>query len=870
MNYNIYEFKTNYEKLQFEFDTAVFESNVAYLNDNSLQKVDIKPIYETLDMFKNTLTDLNSNVKQISLVDIDKFALAWKKCYKTFQARKFDSMYMNASIYVGNVSLKYIDDYIKKSSSAIDKYINNKEYENNIITNDYLTGSMAAITKKRIEGSISMVELYLTDPEADSDVLLDNVVDVLNSSIPSTVASLNKTLASFENTIGQDLRNLIKKVNVIQDLDLNATDIGNRNLRSVWYNVIKNICGLVRWMIYRLIEIARSINLFIHQIDILNSKFVEILKAVQTTIESASFDFDEGSLLDKFLQGDVSDLSAIVCEMLDNEKVSVYVKHLPEETISVDKYLDKPYVKSVDNLDLIYDMNPYVEVLGSINHIQDSIKVINEMIKDITSTYNEIMDESNIILNPDVYYSDVIDKIVDVSIYKSDDLDDIYDKSKIVEELSAFPNNIAVISRFVNNTFININKLLPDNIENDDDNIVVDDISKFMLDYIEVFKKFAGKILSNFIKRIKLCDEMISEESVIDMTTSDDGEVINSTEDEIDFLEMAYESSYNTLLDFNELVFMEMEKQFYADRMLNLRGVEIIFEDDQNNSTSPTVTDNSGGGNGIGSKLANFSNNMKDNMKNFIKAIIAKFLEVINKIKARDVKWINDNKQNLMNRSYDGVTLNILPYKNIEPNILTQDIQKLANNVKGLNPQALQNIQSKEDMYKKILPFIQGGIQEKNGSLGEQLTAYYKTKSFKQEMTTLNNNDVKQFVSKALTYVNDYSNNYSKQLSQYLDNLASAVDNKLTSLGGTNGTSTNQNNNTNNNQNNTENKNTESNISEKGGWVSNICKTFSGAALNASRDRYNDYMKVLKSLASNAAPATNNNNQNNNENENKK
>ena len=132
---------------------------------------------------------------------------------------------------------------------------------------------------------------------------------------------------------------------------------------------------------------------------------------------------------------------------------------------------------------------------------------------------------------------------------------------------------------------------------------------------------------------------------------------------------------------------------------------------------------------------------------------------------------------------------------------------------------------------KKIFTFT--SITEKGDPITEQLTKYYKVKDADLNVTSVSNGQLKTEMSNSfIPFCENYIGNYKNKLESSLKGLAEAVDNTVDSY----------------DANKSENNKGES-IKEKTRWISEAVKKYAGSILNANRDKYRDYLKILTHLA---------------------
>ena len=170
----------------------------------------------------------------------------------------------------------------------------------------------------------------------------------------------------------------------------------------------------------------------------------------------------------------------------------------------------------------------------------------------------------------------------------------------------------------------------------------------------------------------------------------------------IDFLEEAYNDIIATNNTFNAIIFEEKVNDFNRMRKnQHLRDVlGPLYEADENqNNQSVEVNDQSGSNpqaqaqndaaadkiqksndNGTTSgnpdtEASKFNfGNFLDKIKNFFDTIMKKFSDSISKVSESNKDFIANNKEALLARSYDNITLKMANYGNLKENIYTTDL----------------------------------------------------------------------------------------------------------------------------------------------------------------------------------------------------
>lgn len=729
------------------------------------------------------------------------------------------------------VKLQYMSQFLNNIESAVAEYVKHEDYSK-FKDKPILTGSIVPYVKRQI---------YIPDEEKGHKSDIDNALLIINNfdsnrkAISNTARKLISMLKDVKLTMVSINNMLNEAIERTENDDAKYIQLIKYTVSHSIYDVLSYVSILVMDLLNRIY--CDYISLGKLDVDLRNEQYKDqnILESTICTITNT----DPHNVSSDFIQNNVSAYIEIC-----NNIIGLHNIGFDNDPITISKYVNSK--KDIDSM-TNYQINTYLDIAKVFMSISTGLDIIGKEGDEYMLIFKDVLTKSGLSLDLGVKYGNEINEIDDLSRYNIINADDVRIK-ELCDEVAAFIPNIECLSSLATDVAKKIDGLR-DRFENSVnreyvDTVTVQEITVFLDDFKNAYMDMCTDICRKFLDRLQNIDDIMKSVDTAEKYGSIDGDVSdNESIDVDDYTEMALLSIYKDDEDSKQEKFHAMEKAYYKERMMQLRGVNIVYED-ENNTTSPTVIDNSSQQQ---QTAANSANNITDKFKNaannmgsFIKMLLDKFTGMINRLKG-NVKWIQDNEAGLNNRSYDNVTIKILPYGNIEPSTLIGDISKLTNNVKSLNPQVLNAIQTKDDLYRKLFPFIPGGVAEsKDGGVTNKLTTYYKVRTAKMEVVEMRNEAVKSFaVSKAIPYVKNYNDRYVGQLKSELTKLSDAVDsmNKTYSM-------------TPQQQNQQETKdNMSASIMEKSKWITAAVKTFSGIALNVSRDRYNDYMKVLKALA---------------------
>ena len=126
--------------------------------------------------------------------------------------------------------------------------------------------------------------------------------------------------------------------------------------------------------------------------------------------------------------------------------------------------------------------------------------------------------------------------------------------------------------------------------------------------------------------------------------------------------------------------------------------------------------------------------------------------------------WLQNNEQALLNRSYNNVSLNILPYATRMPfNQIMTEVNNFANMINGFKPGDVSNLHSEADIFNRLYS-AQGVVNLKpNTSIADckstaatALTKYYKVGKAPLEMVTYANGQLKNLMTDIVNFCKTY------------------------------------------------------------------------------------------------------------------
>ena len=884
-------------KLFREFDSSHFISNAKTVINNKPETVKLnmkfdyytsmieKAIqsFQAINLDKSMVTEFVNNMKNIPNIET-----------YNIMVKDVDSC-MN-----GYFKPQYLQQYINMVGAVIDKCVKGEATDSDVTP--YITGSfkdrvMKQVVKsdlpycsdtKRLVKECNFKEIKLDNTYYKTKVLpFLTKYDTIKS---ETLTEANSVLNAIKET-ELTIKGMLDVIN--QYLASNSLDMKKVNqLNQISYNAIRGIIEIVSFVSFALIHKLNSISSTIVSFEELYVKTCNIVSTENITeaFNDSIVANDSYSLADELLRGN--------SDYYDTVANRIYEFHsgMPQSEVLTTVDFTHPYDKRV-----------YEEVNKAYIIISKGLDIIATAVSDnFLLIFNDIVEKAGFTERLQDRFRNVMDMVTDISQYESavnisvpDSFNyDIY--GSMLNEVKDFGKNMDTIAKNaleLKHKMDILRKRFESNINGEfSDSEAINELKIFMKELDEQLREMTSTIATGFMNRLKAIGDVLTKVEALGKNPADTSSTIPETSDSaIDFVESAFEEELKDIEEETKNLFHSLESSYYAEKSRVLRGTNVIFEADNaqptngtstatntaqpatqtntqqpvNNEqtqqkTTPVVTDNSQQQNTNATETNNTG--IANSISKWIEEKINQLIDIINKEGNKKYKkWLDLNKDNLMNRSYSNVAIKMLPYNNMPANSVFNDITSVVNNIKSLNPTTLQSIKSQEDLYRKIFPFMSGLTTDK---LSDQIKNYYKTKTTEQsQVVTIANGDLKTFVSnEMLPFCTAYYNEYTAEgssLRKSFNNLSSAVTNTLNSLNTgavkesvdifKEADDPNTNNNT-QNQN-----NSDASLQEKSKWLASAIRYYCGAIMNALRERNKDYLKALDGLV----PKISNNNQNN-------
>ena len=679
---------------------------------------------------------------------------------------------------------------------------------------------------------------------------------------------IKRYLTDDINSIKEDFKSCAKSIDmynkVINNMLPKLSDDTIKSLNYFMYNFTRFVSQCFAYVSFMAI---RKINAYMYNVNAINNLYSELMDyysggeaILHESVMDGSFDdIDEAGLVNDMVYGNASTLVSIAD--------SIYRK-LRTDYANINSDRDSLSTLDIETSSPL-DSTVYDEIINTFSVINKSLDALKENIKDPSMIFDDALVKAGLDTRLTDRYKIFICTIPKANVPdldKSKDSDKKYDLFSMMNEFAHASNMCKKVANAINdsyNKFKLVRSHLNENVDPIPDKCMSIEISDYMDSFDVQFRDLVLSISTSLIQRFQimkdLCETLMAPD-VIHLNyaeSMDEIELLSEGEiQKIDFLEEAYNDIIATNNTFNAIIFEEKVNDFNRMRKnQHLRDVlGPLYEADENqNNQSVEVNDQSGSNpqaqaqndaaadkiqksndNGTTSgnpdtEASKFNfGNFLDKIKNFFDTIMKKFSDSISKVSESNKDFIANNKEALLARSYDNITLKMANYGNLKENIYTTDLTKFKNALNSLNSETIANGNA-DEIANQLLSFVPQVSSIANKSKG--LTNYYKTGKASEkdiQMMEFKNAKLRDEVSKMITFCEGFYNGGYAQIVNQIKDIKDTLSSKLNAIS----------------------TDTTENPSAKTGCnaVANTTRIFTAALLNCYRDRANDNIRALKKL----------------------
>ena len=803
------EFLLDTTRYYREYDAAAFVGN----SNNAIRGTS-EPVAPnaSIDLAKRALDSAKEQLES-TIMDGRQFAYFVAKIKESPRYENMGSFPAMAPTDV-QFKLDYLKEYIQNCNIVTDKLISGGTPEETM-------GSARVVSDRMSSGLRKQVV------RGDFDLTRKNPKDMLARSIQPTVpytrdyvlTEVIPFIKDFPTTKSMTLLEIAKLKTYLNEVELclkARTDAGTKlctakpelcqAINQFMYLNNRDILETMNYITYALLykvngilTNARTCNKFISHLGLLTESTQDYL--YEGVYEKNLISEDTGNVADALVHNDTSAFEELANNIWAFHRDALLPRFAhtgvedPEQALMMELEKYK------------YDVNSYNSVMEILSTIGASLDSISASSDDYLLVCDEIVKKAGLDNPVDIRYRNLVEAIkVPTYVNQVDAFPDGNFPGYMfcLQEVKEFPKNIKVIATEIHDIYKRIDILetrYEMNVNQEYKNLnAIEELRVFLKEFRDQFGNLVHDIADAYITRLKkmgryaelnlskFLNREIAPENVVEFVDDTDYAL------EIDKMLLEYEEAVTDLL-MDELL-QEHNRQ-WIKKTQHLEVIQEVSEPTQKaataqpNGQNPSAdgsaqadpntqpTDNTAKANAEATRkrsIADKLRGIRDGLKARFQEMLNKFRENMNKRtlnESVDVLleaavqynvWLHNNEQALLNRSYNNVSLNILPYATRMPfNQIMTEVNNFANMINGFKPGDVSNLHSEADIFNRLYS-AQGVVNLKpNTSIADckstaatALTKYYKVGKAPLEMVTYANGQLKNLMTDIVNFCKTY------------------------------------------------------------------------------------------------------------------
>lgn len=778
----------------------------------------------TSEKYIKKIDDAFSVLADIS-VDADQMAEFFAKIQQT---PELDEIPLSTPIKnvndFGRIKPEYLTQIVKDSASTINEIVNNKTDMKELM--NHFSPDLSTRIKKQlvITGRpIPDIKTYVKlqeNPEIvpmDSQAIMTMCIPFLRS-FPVKKRELQEEITAVKvaiNTSASLIRSYTDTAEALKK-DGKISGIAINNLNYYLYNQNRLLEELITYMVFCLISKIDAYTFNINSYMELYKKVLRYNPEGENVYHESVFEYslaamDVDSSVNTIIHGDATSIVDWARRTYDAAR-SAYDNHRIYGTstnidFTLDQYEDTTY--------------PYGNLYDVLDKIADGIEKVRSAVRDPYASPESIMKSAGFEDSLTSRFSMLISEIADISKYFKA-LNDGKSKSSvlfsILAEMRASVKAMEEIGEEVKEVYKEINDTL-DFLEHNPEGAIPNELvrkeSIYHVTNVERdFRNFLGVLIQNIIQRGKSLEEEVFT-------------LVNDLGENIDAVPTKAETNYNILavegcMEIDEVfnrLFIESEMiRFKNEKIAKEYGFVTEAEEtvqqkpvqqtsatqpEKKETATPEVTvdpkkqnPNDVKQNNIAAEQAKEEGKANDpekkqKLSDRIKELISKINGWFGKIVPDFIKSITSQLQNnqdfltqykeaVLNRSFNGVTLNIYDYFNLSSQSVLDDISKVSAAISQISDKDLVEYAKPEVLQQKLFGFLK---LEKSLTFDDAVRIYYKVGPGKKEIAkiSLSNTELKNRTQEMVAFCEDYYGGGYKNVEKEVNELKNALNNKINS-----------------------------------------------------------------------------------------
>ena len=738
----IREFLLGDAKVMNTFESSTY-TNLANLNlgkSETGSKFKTKFYSDQILKAKNRVEDISIDKKEF--VDFIGLFNSMKGKDVSFSAQSFPTKKANEIV----VKPKFINDYIDTAANIIDGVIKGTVDKSEI--DKWANKSVAdKVESQVVKSSISFKtsdrpDLIIKDSRQNYSIgsISDNVIPFVNSCKNYREALLMEANETY-NTISAAEDKLAKYIDIANDMMKEMDNDISKKVNYALYHISKSTLEIISYV--SCAEIVK-LNDFVSKAYAVDSIYSGLSNAASIT-ESANG--EESVNTTGVVNNDVADIANNLIQG-NTAAFDVYANRIAEFHAGLLKDGDAP--NDNDNVvdttsEANYNEDVYNDIVRAGIEIGQSLDHIVAITSDYIFDPEDAINGSGFLMSLEDKYSNIINKIDDLSDYKSSELSDVNGGSvalykKAVNEITKYPEHMKNISDALTADKIRIDNLVKkfeysatpnENLYKNTEAVhsIKEWLVHFTEDYLNFVETIASKLMARLHNLANIADTINNSVSEPVQPVVDDTAALDDI-DTTDYTEFAFDDEFvNTLREITES-FTSLQMKYYQEKENISTGRTIIYEADENQKeVKPTVVDNSGENKSSGEGLT-------ERFINWLKKVVDSFTNGAKRASENEKSQnVINNEDRLASRSYNNVSANLPNYKDLPFGDILKDFTTVGSNVSKMTPQEWQQGDNEAYYYNKLFPFIEGLKKDDKLSFEDQVKNWYKYGNVKEPMS---------------------------------------------------------------------------------------------------------------------------------------
>lgn len=799
LHQKLYEESTDelnsYDRLNFENNLKFYTEGVNEMMSAVLvSKADIQKemIDQSIENLRNMVVgvpemgDFFGNVRN---------ALALKnvpittKVYNTAVIEKIRPQYL---MQISNEIAVTIDRYLKGSISSDD-------IDRQYLNDGYLINCKKQMVKTSIPYDIDPKGLAKYDAgvivDANETYITANIVPFLRN-VPNYIKEMEIISANSVSAINDAYNTISAVLATVDNLfkDERITIKQYRDLNKYLYKIVRIFMRAVSYLTFAVIKKISTISASIKSYKDLQTKILNYFPDGDKVLHESAItdgfdDLDYGDVVNNVIQNNSSAIQTIIS--------AITAKAIDQLTYAYGSDMENPegFINTQIGLNQ-YSKAPYAAANEIIKAMIASIDSIRQNAKDQSMPCDDIVTKSGLSGDLVGRFSALTAKISDTSEYDnlihsnfdSDDKQRIY--FMILHELSDGNTNVENIVSQISLMYNTFKDLQNDLDHGDVDQFKNIETAKELADFVgsvePQIRQVILSIMRALIGRSKSLASIVDE---IGESLGDNNDVLNTYGENAseDFFDFVIEASAEVNDLVNEIVFESYLAEYTKIRTFYETGMKVVFEDglatnaNATNSTSNNNTQSNGEKKSIGQSIKDRLKHLVEIITNFFTKSKNMVTEIVRK-QSGNLKILKEHRDEICNRSFSGVTINVIPYEqNVTIDSMVKDINTMRDKINGISAQNLKNYNSKRNLHGYLFSFLEGGAGNKE-DVADTLKTYYKVKNNKLEVMPYKGGQAKALMPTMVDYCISYYSDGGEQMQRAFDDLQNAVNEKIESL----------------------------------------------------------------------------------------